>query len=99
MKISISGSAFGDIKSIKEYYAEQGVAEIGNTFIISIFEQIQTLSDHPKIGRVVPEFGNNAIREIIHPLFRIVYLLETASIQIIRVWRCERSLRLPEDGA
>ncbi len=89
MVISISNSAFGDLERIKEYYFEQGVPDIGEDFVDAIVEHMQTLNDHPDIGRVVPEFGQEHLREIIHPPFRVVYLRGETSIRIIRVWRSE----------
>ncbi|MDP6486695.1 MAG: type II toxin-antitoxin system RelE/ParE family toxin, partial [Alphaproteobacteria bacterium] len=58
-------------------------------FVDAIVEHMQTLNDHPDIGRVVPEFGQEHLREIIHPPFRVVYLRGETSIRIIRVWRSE----------
>lgn len=96
MKILISNSAFSDLEGIKEFYIKQGVPNIGTSFISEIFDHIEILNTHPKIGRIVPEFKDEFIREIIHPPFRIVYLLETKKIHIIRVWRSERILKLPD---
>jgi plasmid stabilization system protein ParE len=96
VKIYISGSAFDDLERIKEYYTAEGVPHIGDEFVASIIEHIQTLRDNPDIGRIVPEFGEKKIREIIHPPFRIVYLRELSSVHVIRVWRSERLLILPE---
>ncbi len=96
MKIFISSSAFSDLENIKEYYKDEGVPYIGEQYVVSIIDHIQTLSDNPDIGRKVPEFDEEKIRELIHPPFRIVYLREKDSIHIIRVWRSERLLELPE---
>ena len=63
MKISISNSAVEDLQDIKEYYIEQLVPDIGDNFIISIFEHIDSLKGHPDIGRVVPEFEESHIRK------------------------------------
>ena len=98
MKIYISDSAFSDLEDIRVYYSEQGVLQIGQDFLVAIFEHIETLNDHPYIGRIVPEFDDEKIREIIHPPFRIVYLIEEKLILIIRVWRSERLLKLPENN-
>ena len=95
MKISISDSAFRDLEGIKEYYLEEGIAHIGSRIISAIVEHIETLHEHPDIGRVVPEFGEKKIRELIHPPYRIVYLRGQQSIHVIRVWRSERLLVLP----
>ncbi len=96
MNISFSKSAIEDLRGIKEYYLEQGVPQIGQEFVASIVEHVETLSSHPDIGRVVPEFDDESIRELIHSPFRVVYLRESKSIKVIRVWRSERLLKLPE---
>ncbi|GAA3938058.1 type II toxin-antitoxin system RelE/ParE family toxin [Litoribacillus peritrichatus] len=97
MNLSFSISAINDLKSIKEYYQEQGVPQISQDFVEAIISHIETLVDHPDIGRVVPEFSDDSIRELIHSPFRIVYLRESKSINIIRIWRSERLLKLPEN--
>jgi plasmid stabilization system protein ParE len=94
MKILIAQSAFEDLEAIKHYYKEEGVVDIDQQFVVSIINHINTLSIHPDIGRIVPEFENEKIREIIHPPFRIVYLREENALSIIRVWRSERLLDL-----
>ena len=96
MKVTISGSGFDDLERIKDYYFKEGAAHIGEVFVVSIVEHIETLIDNPDIGRMVPEFGGNKIRELIHPPFRIVYLRESDSVHVVRVWRSERLLILPE---
>jgi len=98
VNISFSKSAIDDLESVKEYYHEQGVPRIGKNFVVAIVEHIETLVAHPDIGRVVPEFGDESIRELIHSQFRVVYLRESESINIIRVWRSERLLKLPGNG-
>jgi plasmid stabilization system protein ParE len=95
MKISVSASAFEDLENIISYYNEQGAPDIGNNFTKAIIEHIQVLSNHPDLGRVVPEFEQEHIREIIHKPFRVIYQRNTNSIEIIRVWRGERLLVLP----
>ncbi len=97
MNISFSKSAIDDLDGIKEYYLEQGIPQIGQDFVAAIVEHVETLVTHPGIGRIVPEFDDDSIRELIHPPFRIVYLYQGKSINIIRVWRSERLLRLPQN--
>lgn len=96
MKLFVSNSAYSDLASIKEHYKDEGVPHIGKQFVTAIVEHLQKLKDNPNIGRVVPEFGEERIRELIHSPFRIVYLREEKSVHIIRVWRSERLLKLPE---
>jgi toxin ParE1/3/4 len=98
VKIYISDSAFSDLEDIGDYYSELEAPQIGQDFLVAIFEHIETLNDHPYIGRTVAEFDDEKIREIIHPPFRVVYLIEEKLIHIIRVWRSERLLKLPENN-
>ncbi len=94
MKILFSESALRDLEDLKIFYIEEGVPEIGEKFIVKIIKHIETIPDNPKIGRKVPEFNLENIRELIHGLFRIVYLLEKKLIHVIRIWRSERLLSL-----
>jgi toxin ParE1/3/4 len=96
MKISFSVSAFADLQDIIRYYNEQDASNIGIKFVKEIIDHVQVLSDHPDLGRIVPEFEQEHIREIIHKPYRIVYQRDVRSINIIRIWRSERLLILPE---
>jgi toxin ParE1/3/4 len=99
MKISFSNSALEDLKEVQAYYNEQEVPEVGSRHLTEIFERFESLPDKPQLGRVVPEFDEPHIREIIHPPYRIAYMLDSKSIQIIRVWRSERLLILHDGEA
>ena len=96
MEIFFSESALLDLEEIKKYYLEEGVPHIGENFVTSIIEHTEALLVNPDIGRIVPEFQESSIRELIHPPFRIVYLREIGSIHVVRVWRSERLLKLEE---
>ena len=61
---------------------------------IEFIKHIETLPTNLEIGRMVPEFNEKNIRELIHPPFRIVYLNEEKAIHVIQVWRSERLLNL-----
>lgn len=98
MKISISDSAFDDLEKIQQYYRGEGVPHIGQNFVVKIIEHVETLSDNPEIGRVVPEFDSPNIRELIHNPFRIVYVIEKNSIHVVRVWRSERLMKFPDSS-
>ena len=93
--IRFAETAIADLESINAWYAEQGVPEIGNRFIEEIVSRIEALRDHPEMGRIVPEFDQSFLRELIHPPFRIVYRRDPKHVRIVRVWRSERLLVLP----
>ena len=97
MKIRFAESATADPEDIQSWYAGQGVADAGARIAGVIVERIEYLADYPDMGRVVPEFDQNSLREIIHPPFRIVHRRDSGTVRIVRVWRGERRLRLAED--
>jgi len=94
-QIVFSESAVTDLEEIREYYLEQQVPEVGHRFVREIIALIEDLPAHPDRGRVVPEFNQSRLRELIHPPFRIVYRRAQQSLSIVRVWRSERLMRLP----
>ena len=95
--IRFAESAIADLDSIRAWYAEQGVPEVGDRLIEDIVSRIGVLRDHPEMGRIVPEFDQPFLRELVHPPFRIVYRRDPKHVRIVRVWRSERLLELPGD--
>lgn len=94
--ISFAESALADLEEVRVWYREQGVPEVGEKLIADVLQRVQALADHPDMGRVVPEFDQTFLRELIQPPFRIVYRRDTDRARIVRIWRSERLLRLPE---
>lgn len=94
--IEFAESAVGDLEDVLAWYAEQQVSDVGKRLVREIVTQVERLADFPESGRIVPEFGLTKLREIIYPPFRIVYRVDAARIWIIRVWRSERLLKMPE---
>ena len=52
----------------------------------------ESLADFPEIGRVVPEFHQPNLREIVCRSYRIIYRLQVdhQRIQIVRFWHGAR---------
>ncbi|MEQ6341839.1 MAG: type II toxin-antitoxin system RelE/ParE family toxin [Gammaproteobacteria bacterium] len=96
MLISFAESALRDLEEVRTWYTEQGVPAVGARLVEEVFQRVQALANHPDMGRVVPEFEQPFLRELIHPPFRIVYRRDPQRVRIVRVWRSERLLRLPQ---
>lgn len=97
--IRFAESALTDLESIRAWYAEQGVPDVGERLLGEIVASIEALADHPDMGRVVPEFGQPFLRELIRPPFRIVYRRDPKHVRVVRVWRSERLLDVPDEDA
>ena len=84
-----------DLEALREWYEKQQVPDVGERLIREIVTRIEALADQPDMGRIVPEFGQPFLRELIRPPFRIVYRRDPRQVRIVRVWRSERLLELP----
>ena len=93
--ISFAESALRDLEAVQAWYEEQGVPEVGARLVAEVFQRIEALAEHPDMGRMVPEFDQSVLRELLHPPFRIVYRRDPQRVRVVRVWRSERLLRLP----
>ena len=96
--IGFAESALRDLEEVQAWYAEQGAPETGTRLVDEVFQRVQVLIDHPDMGRVVPEFDQPFLRELIHPPFRIVYRRDPQRVRVVRVWRSERLLLLPGES-
>ena len=97
--IRIAEFALADLESMRAWYAEQDVPDVGERLISEIVASIEALADHPDMGRIVPEFDQRFLRELIRPPFRIVYRRDPKHVRVVRVWRSERLLDVPDEDA
>jgi len=95
--IRFAESAITDLEAIRNWYAEIGVPDVGDRFVEEIVTRVEALGKHPEMGRIVPEFDQPFLRELIHPPFRIVYRRDPRHVRIVRIWRSERLLALPDN--
>ena len=85
VEITLSESAWNDLDSITDYIAQDSL-RYAQEFGERVFERIEQLKDFPNSGRVVPEFQNEELRELMMNKFRIVYRIHSPElIVIIRV--------------
>jgi len=98
IKITFAESALADLQDVLENYREQQVPLVGEKLVKNVIQDIELLSEQPDMGGIVPEFNLHYLRELIRPPFRIVYRRDQNKIQMVRVWRSERLMILPEVG-
>jgi plasmid stabilization system protein ParE len=88
--MSLAASAVRDLESVRDWYVSQSAPEVGDRLIREILACLDQIADFPESGRVVPEFDQPWLRELVRPPFRIVYRLEPELVRIVRLWRTER---------
>lgn len=98
MQILFARSALSDLEDVIEFYAGLEVPHVGERLVRKVFEEVELLAEQPELGRKVPEFDLDFLRELIRPPFRIVYRRDLDKIRVVRVWRGERLLILPDNS-
>jgi addiction module RelE/StbE family toxin len=85
VKINWTRQAIEDVHAASEYY--RGIsAKYADTLIDKIFEKAALLENHPKMGRKVPQFDKENIRELIYKQYHIIYyIVSSQQIDIIAV--------------
>ena len=86
-----SPTAKFDLKDIAAFIAEDS-ASAAERFVRSLFHTVERLADFPESGRIVPEFGDPTIREVIRKPCRIVYRVDAGRriVEITRIWHAAR---------
>ena len=84
-------TAGNDLQDIEDFIARDSVLH-AIAFVDRVVESAETLLKNPRIGRVVPEFNREDLREVIFRSYRVVYLLQDEKIVILRVVHESRDL-------
>ncbi|MCK5147293.1 type II toxin-antitoxin system RelE/ParE family toxin [bacterium] len=94
MRIFISSSAKLDLSEIVQYIADDN-PKAARDWFKEIKDAIINLSSFPTLGRIVPEYSDETIREIIKGQYRIVYRIniDKESICIIAIHHSKRFLK------
>ena len=92
-QVVLSPSARADLRDIVRYIsldAPDRALRFGQ-FLVS---HTKRLAQFPEVGRVVPEFGDKLIREIIVRSYRVVYRLNHSArlVEVIRFWHAARGV-------
>ena len=83
--------AIRDLQSIHSYIAKDSRV-YADRYIEKIISRIDQLERFPKSGRIVPEYADEAIRELIEGNYRIVYRINLDHIGIVRIHHAAKLL-------
>ena len=92
-KIVFARPAISDLESLVAFISRDN-SKAAEQFGYAIIARAETLKDFPFLGRIVPEFKNETLREIVYRPYRIVYRIrkEHETIEIVRVWHAARGI-------
>lgn len=90
-QVIIAPSAQTDLADIVRYIAQHN-SDAAVRLGYELITRAERLADFPEIGRMVPEFRQPDLREIIYRSYRVIYRRrrDDQQIQIVRFWHGAR---------
>jgi len=83
--------ALDSLKAIVDYIAEDSLV-YAERFAHNVVVAPRILAEYPQSGRVVPEYKDEAIRELIYGAYRIIYQIRGSNCYVVAVIHASRSL-------
>ena len=90
-----SDQAEADLAAIHAYIARDS-ERYAQATVERLIEAVDRLLLWPRSGRVVPEVGDDDLREVVVPPYRIVYRIDGETIGIATVVHSSREFQFPE---
>jgi len=84
LKLIWTEPAVLDLEKIKEYVSRDSEYYALN-LIENIFESVEKLKEFPNIGRVVPEYQDKKLREILYYNYRIIYKVKDNQLAVLAI--------------
>lgn len=91
MKIIWADPVVLDLEGIKEYIAKDS-EYYASLFVERVFAAVEKISSFPHLGREVPEYKIENVREILYYNYRIIYEIKDNNIIIITIVHGSRDL-------
>lgn len=80
-----SPQAIADVESIRDYISRDS-PHFGSLVAQQIVDAFERLRTFPESGRIVPEFGESTVREVLWRNYRIVYRSSPGAVEIVTVF-------------
>ncbi len=84
VRIIWSPDAAADLEAICEYIAKDS-EYYARVFAQGVINAVERLLIFPESGRIVPEYNQKDLREIIFQNYRIVYRIKSDAIEIVTI--------------
>lgn len=81
-RVRLTEQAQNELDAIIEYYERVGAGDFAEVFEEKVIARIGSLERFPRMGRVVPEIKDEAIREVLYRNYRIVYVVDRGDEEV-----------------
>jgi addiction module RelE/StbE family toxin len=92
VRVELSPEAQYDLEAIADYIAADD-PRAAEAWVEKLVERARLAAAHPRAGRVVPEWGDADVREVLLRTYRIIYRVEPKRILVLRVIEGRARLR------
>jgi len=93
VKIVWTQVSIDDLKDIFDYIAKDS-KRFASITVNKIYQRAQDIIENPYVGRIVPEFNNRSLREVISGNYRVVYkVVNEFQVDILRIYHSARLLK------
>ena len=92
LKILWTENAVQDLQAIKDFISQDSPSR-ATTWLQALFDRGEALRDFPSRGRIVPEFNQENLRELLIENYRLVYRVKSASIEILTIFEGHRQIQ------
>lgn len=92
-EVNWTHQALDDLDAIALFIARDA-PKVANVFVEKAFELTDKLLSHPKMGRKVPEIGDDSIREVFLFGYRIIYRISGKNLDILTLHHGARLLKI-----
>jgi toxin ParE1/3/4 len=93
MKLLWTHEALTRLIEIEGYIAHDSPVR-AREFRARLIKRVQSISNNPRKGRIVPEFSLPDLRELIYKNYRIVYRIINNTVEILTVFESHGLIRI-----
>lgn len=85
MEVIWTSQAIRMVNAFVDYIAQDDYSA-AEQWALELMSQTDKLADHPRIGRIIPEYNEETLRELIVGNYRLPYRIKEDGIYIEAVW-------------
>lgn len=93
MKVVWSDDAVWALVALETRLAQRSSSDKAARIVEALVRRVDRLADHPQLGRVVPEYGQWQLRELVDRWNRVLYRLRSDAVEVVTIV----STRMPLD--
>ena len=91
-KVKWSNYALDDMHQIHEFFKRDSLS-FANRLLDRLVQKVDLLEKNPRIGRKVPEFEDDIIRELFEGNYRIIYRIKSEIlVEVVRIHHSSKPL-------